>query len=297
MEHLTSSTAKWLNKPDAARKHAILLDKWVPYTLARHVLQFLAFLEAHPRIGRMPNLLLVGDTGNGKTRLLQHYRHTYQSGPRQVGAQDKGLGTWPVVYVQAPAVPDEQKFFDSILEELHVPVTLGSRTRVRPQLMCSLLQDLGVRLLIVDEIQHVLAGTHTKQREVLNMLKLLANTLCLPLVFAGIQSAQNVILHDEQLNSRFERIELPPWTMNDDYLRLLDSLEALLPLRLPSHLSQPEVATKLLQLSEGTIGSLVTLLKRLAVHAIETQQERISLRQITQLAPLPTACWLAADLR
>ncbi|MBO3272356.1 TniB family NTP-binding protein [Hymenobacter defluvii] len=297
MEHLTYLTAKWLEKPDADRIRAILLDKWVPYTQAHHVLQFLAFLQAHPGIGRMPNLLLVGTTGNGKTRLLQYYRQTRQPSITQAGQKTKGVETWPVLYVQAPAVPDEQRFYESILDELQVPITLGTRTRVRPQMICSLLQDLGVRLLIVDEIQHVLAGTYTKQREVLNVLKLLANTLCLPLVFAGIQSAHNVILQDEQLNSRFERIELPRWTMNEEYLRLLDSLETLLPLQFPSHLSELPIASKLLALSEGTIGSLVALLKRLAVHAIVHHQERITLQQITHLEPSPTAGWLSADVR
>lgn len=296
MEHLTCSTAKWLDKPDAARLQAILVDKWVPYTLAQQVLQFLAFLQVHPGTGRMPNLLLVGDTGNGKTHLLRHYLTRCRPTLLPAPATDGRVEQWPVLYVEAPAVPDEQRFYETILHALAVPITLGTRTRVRQQLVSDLLHDLGVRVLIVDEIQHMLAGTHTKQREVLNMLKLLANAVGIPLVFAGIRTAHHVILHDEQLNSRFERIELPHWVLNEEYLRLLDSLERLLPLRLPSRLAEPQLASKLLALSQGTIGGLVTLLKRLATHAIMTQQEHISLPQVKHLEPIPSACWLASKL-
>lgn len=295
MEHLTCSTAKWLDKPEADRINAILVDKWVSYTLAQQVLQFLAFLQTHPGIDRMPNLLLVGDTGNGKTRLLHHYRDSCRPALHRHPISGAPPEHWPVLYVQAPAVPDEQRFYECILQKLEVPITLGTRTRMRQQLISGLLHDLGVRVLIVDEIQHVLAGTHTKQREVLNMLKLLANEVCIPLVFAGIRTAHHVILHDEQMNSRFERIELPRWVMNEEYLRLLASLERLLPLRFASHLTEPQLAGKLLVLSQGTIGGLVNLLKRLAVHAVLSKQERISLQQVKQLEQVPFACWIATQ--
>ncbi|AHJ95571.1 hypothetical protein Hsw_PA0238 (plasmid) [Hymenobacter swuensis DY53] len=154
---------------------------------------------------------------------------------------------------------------------------------------------MGVRMLIVDEIQHVLAGSPMKQREVLNMLKLLANTVCIPLVFAGIRTANHVIQHDDQLKSRFERIELPAWSMDEEYLRLLDSLEQLLPLRFPSHLSEPQLASKLLALSKNTIGGLVNVLKRLAVNAVESNEERISLKQIKRLESTPMAFWISVD--
>ncbi|WP_071883037.1 TniB family NTP-binding protein [Hymenobacter swuensis] len=294
MEHLTCSTAKWLDKPQDARIRAILVNKWVPYTLAQQVLKFLAFLQTHPSSSRMPNLMLVEDTGNGKTHLLEHYVKTCYSVHQQSTAGEFKQHQ-PVLYVCAPHIPDVQLFYSFILEKLHVPVALGARTKMRLQLVGDLLHDVGVRMLIVDEIQHVLAGSPMKQREVLNMLKLLANTVCIPLVFAGIRTANHVIQHDDQLKSRFERIELPAWSMDEEYLRLLDSLEQLLPLRFPSHLSEPQLASKLLALSKNTIGGLVNVLKRLAVNAVESNEERISLKQIKRLESTPMAFWISVD--
>ncbi|TGD78237.1 TniB family NTP-binding protein [Hymenobacter wooponensis] len=292
MEHLNSSTADWLDKPDAERIRAILVDKWVVYTLAQHVLDYLAFLQAHPAVDRMPNLLLYGDTGNGKTRLLQYYANANkpQFQPRkQPSLQPQA---WPVLYLQAPAVPDERRLYHAILVALHAPYAEQGRVDAKQHLVKRLLSDLQVRVLILDEVQHVLACTQTKQREVLNMLKALSNDVRIPLVLAGIRTAQNVIMHDEQMHDRCDRLELPRWKMDDEYLRLLSSLERLFPLRKPSNLIDLPLAAKLLALSQGTIGGLVKWLKRLAVHAVVTGQECISLAQVKQIEKMPLGGWL-----
>jgi hypothetical protein len=297
MEHLLSSTAEYLNKPDADRIKAILVDKWIPYSMAQHVIQYLQFLQDHPSIIGMPNLLLVGDTGNGKSAMLRHYCNSYVPKLRQRSTEGGPQEKWPVVYIQAPAVPDQQQFFELILAEVECSVTLGSRIRLKHKLVGSLLQDLGVRLLIIDEIQHVLASTAAKQREVLNAFKLLTNDIQIPLVFAGIRTAHHVVLHDEQMDRRFDRIELPEWILNDEYLRLLASMEKLLPLRYPSHLTEPQLASKILGLSRGTIGSIVKILKRLAINAILTKRECINAAQIKSLEKMPSSTWVTQGTR
>ena len=49
----------------------------------------------------------------------------------------------------------------------------------------------------------------------------------------------------------------------------------MLPLKRPSHLARKPVATKLLAMTEGTIGELSTLLKTAAIYAVRTGAERI----------------------
>ena len=99
------------------------------------------------------------------------------------------------------------------------------------------------------------------------MLKALSNDVLIPLVLAGIRTAKNVIMHDEQMNDRCDRLELPRWKKNDEYDRLLSSLERLFPLRKPSYLIDKPLAAKLHTLSQGTIGGLTKWLKRLAVQS------------------------------
>lgn len=80
----------------------------------------------------------------------------------------------------------------------------------------------------------------------------------------------------EVASNRFESILVRRWTMGEDYLRLLASFEVALPLEQRSGLVEPELALKILSLSEGTIGEISALLCRAALDAIERGAEQIS---------------------
>jgi hypothetical protein len=151
-----------------------------------------------------------------------------------------------------------------------------------------LLRDIPVRVLIIDEIHHILAGHIAKQRHFLNVLKYLGNELKMPLVGVGTIDALRAIQTDPQMVNRFEPVALPRWEMNRDFQMLLASFERILPLRQPSLLAEPALATKLLALSEGTIGELFALLVAATVRAIRSGAERIAegvLGSIDWIAP------------
>src|SRR4029077_2663884 len=78
--------------------------------------------------------------------------------------------------------------------------TLRHRTRV-------LARQLEVRMLIIDEIHAILAGTYREQRILLNTLRFLANDLHIPLVCAGTHEAKAALMTDQQLVDRFEAWE------------------------------------------------------------------------------------------
>ena len=91
----------------------------------------------------------------------------------------------------------------------------------------------------------------------------------------GIREAYLAIRNDAQLENRFEPFAVPLWEDNEHYASLLASFEAVLPLRRPSHLSAPPLATYLLTRTEGTIGETATLLTRAAILAVEMGREAI----------------------
>jgi hypothetical protein len=160
----------------------------------------------------------------------------------------------PIVAVQAPPLPDERRFYQAILAKVFAPFR-PSKTAGNLQFeVVQLLSAVGTKMLIIDEIQHVLAGPMLKQRHFLNVIKYLGNELQIPIVAAGTHDAFNAVQSDPQLSNRFEPVVLRRWTMTDDYLRLLASFEVALPLERPSRLAQVTLARKILALSEGTIG-------------------------------------------
>ena len=102
--------------------------------------------------------------------------------------------------------------------------------------MVQLLASVGVKMLIINEIQHVLAGPTLKQRHFLNVIKYLGNELQIPIAAVGTRDVLNAVQTDPQLANRFEPELLSRWPMSDDYLRLLASFEVAFPLARPSKL-------------------------------------------------------------
>jgi hypothetical protein len=248
---------------------------WIRYTRAQRILEQLEDLLRDPPAHRMRNLLLVGETNNGKTMLMERFANGH---PPDVHLD--GNSHVPVLVVQAPPVPDESRFYNAILTQLYTPFRASSRVDQRQLQVLHLLDAVGVRMLIIDEIHHVLAGTMLKQRHFLNTLKYLGNELKIPIVAVGTRDAFNAIHSDPQLANRFEPVLLPRWTLDEEYLRLLASFESVLPLRNSSGLVQDPLPAKILALSEGTIGEIAAVISAAALYAIRSGREHIDIETL-----------------
>jgi hypothetical protein len=104
----------------------------------------------------------------------------------------------------------------------------------------------------------------------------------------GEPTAVAAVQSDDQLANRFEPVGLPPWRDGKEYEQLLSTLEAVLPLRLPSALAEPDLAQKILSSSEGILGEIVSIVTRAAVRVINSGTESITadlLEQIGFIAP------------
>ncbi len=284
MEHLHDSTKRLLGLPDNDRIKAIEEQKWVGYPRASEILNRLTELLHHPPSHRMPNLLLVGETNNGKTAILNRFTKQHPAYMRD----DNSQLVIPVLHIQAPPEPDERQLYEVILNFLGAPHRSADRVEKKRRQIIQLLKTVGVRVWIIDEIHNILMGSPAKQRLFLNVLKYLCNELQLPLVGAGIREAYYAIRSDPQLENRFEPAILPKWALNDEYVRLLASLEIMLPLRKPSRLAHGGLPTKILSMSDGKIGEITTILTRAAIRAVRTGEEQITdktLSSIKYLSP------------
>ena len=141
-----------------------------------------------------------------------------------------------------------------------------------------------MKILVIDEIHDLLAGTKTHQRQCLNTIKYLCNELCISIVAVGTKDAFNALQSDPQLANRFEPALLPKWRVGEEYLKLLASFQRRLPLRKPSALLQQDISFKLLSMSEGTIGELSAVLTMACVEAIRTKKEQITLKALNSIS-------------
>ena len=269
--HLSPQTAELLTLSDHARIQRIRSPRWIGYPQAKEILAKLEDLLTYPKSHRMPNLLIVGDTNNGKTMLVERFHSLHPASDEPDGV----AVSVPVLVVQAPPVPDEGRFYNAILELLFAPYKPSDRVDKKQFQVIKLLKQVGLKMLIIDEVHHILAGNLNRQKGFLNVIKYLGNELEIPVVGVGTRDAYRAIQTDPQLSNRFEPAVLPRWELDELFLRLLMSFERMLPLKEASNLHEMTLAIRLMSLSEGYIGELSQLLSAAAVHAIQSGREKI----------------------
>lgn len=278
--HLHPATRPLADENTESRIRRIRTERWIAYARAQSSLSALEDLLTFPKRTRMPNLLLVGPTNNGKTMIIEKFRRSHL--PVDASSTPDGVANIPVLKVQMPAGPDERRFFGAILDALGFPSACADRLATRQELALRFMRSTAVQLLVIDEVHNILSGTHTQQRRLLNLLRWLGNELQISLVAVGTAEALRAIQSDDQLANRFEPLALPAWRAGTEYDRLLSTLEAILPLRRASHLTHPALSQKILSASEGILGEVIALVTRAAVRAVTSSTEAISAKLIDE---------------
>ncbi len=270
LSHLTPAAQSVAVLPAAERIAHVRADRWIGYTRATDALTRLEALFTWPSKQRMPNLLLIGPTNNGKSMIVEKFRRTHPP----VSLEDRE--DIPVLVVQMPSDPTVIRFYVAVLAAMGAPLRPRQRLAELEQVALQLLRQVGVRVLVIDELHNVLSGTVPVRREFLNLLRFLGNELRIPLVGVGTRDAYLAIRADDQLENRFEPFTLPRWEVDQDTRTLLASFAASFPLRRRSDIADVEMATYLLTRSEGTIGELSRLLTDAAIAALDSGEECIN---------------------
>lgn len=174
---------------------------------------------------------LAAGPGAGKTRLQMHYLEQVaplasEGGPRQR----------EVIYVEAPYDGHHSKLARSIIDAC-LP---GGYPVRRPSALCetalTLLSSSGVRQILIDEAGNFLNAGRSTQQQTLAFIKAITNR-GLTVSIASTMNLVNVLAADEQLQSRFTRIEIPTWTESQSFRSFLANIEAELELPQPSGLN------------------------------------------------------------
>lgn len=274
LSHLAPEAQRLALLPGPERVQHVRADRWIGYTRAGEALARLEGLLTTPGRQRMPNLLLIGPTNNGKSMIIEKFRRAH---PPVSHCDREEI---PVLVVQMPSEPSVARFYTALLAALGAPLRPRYRLADLEQLVLRLLRSVAVRVLVIDELHNVLGGRGDSRREFLNLLRFLGNELRIPLAAAGTRDAYLAIRSDPQLENRFAPFILPVWEPGAEVCSLLASFAASFPLRRPSPIATAEMATYLLTRSEGTIGELTALLTGAAVAAIESGEEAINQRTL-----------------
>ncbi len=260
-------------------------DIWIGFPRAEQVLDRLQNLIEAPRQTRMPGLLVHGASGIGKTMIARNLSRRYAPEYDPVA----GVTHTPLLLLQAPPAPDERRFYLHILAAVGAPATAIA---VRSQNVASLevrvialLRDLGLRMIMIDEVHNLLAGTHREQRRFLNVLRYLSNELEVSLVCFGVSEAVDAIRGDMQLARRLDEHHLPNWRDDSEFSNMIQTLIAAMPLEKKSNLKVKSLR-QILALTGGVTSRVFSLVKDLAIDAIRSGEECISDDAVANWSPL-----------
>lgn len=143
LSHLLPAAQGLARLPADERIQRLRADRWIGYPRAVEALNRLEALYAWPNKQRMPNLLLVGPTNNGKSMIVEKFRRTH---PASSDADQEHI---PVLVVQMPSEPSVIRFYVALLAAMGAPLRPRPRLPEMEQLALALLRKVGVRMLVI----------------------------------------------------------------------------------------------------------------------------------------------------
>jgi hypothetical protein len=253
----------------------------VEYARAGQGLRILNLLLEHPRTTRMPSIAVYGDSGMGKTMIMQRFRAQH---PPLFDGQ-AGIERTRVLALQLAGKPGERRLYAQILSALGVPQNPRAAVVELEQVALRLMRAMDVQVLLLDEVHNLLSGTFREQRIVLNTLRYISNELQISLVCFGINDAREAISGDVQLARRQEEFPLTRWAADDAFEDLVLAIIRNLPLRNPTVLSA-RAMRRMLQVTDGITSKVFRLVHQLAIEAIKSGAERLTDEAVDHWQPM-----------
>lgn len=284
---LTKTAQAYLEKSDAERIQYCKKDHWIGYQSAVTLLELLEDKFHEPVQIRNEGLLIYSDYNNGKTAIMKKFYDLHATSLETVNDQGESLYEIPVIYFQAPTIPDEGRLYSLILNELCVPHKPTEKVMEKAKLVEHYLRKLNTKMILIDEIHSALTGQLNKQRAFINNLKQLSNKLSLSIILAGTREAHSALSISGETASRFPSIELPRWSNDKRFRSFIATYETCLPLKEASHMvHNQQIIDALYNQSDGLIGRTVNLIKKAATKAINSGRETITLEDLEYLPTL-----------
>lgn len=262
------------------RKKQLANAIYITYPRFASLLEAIADCHLQGNRNREPECLFIqGETGTGKSTLMETYSKSY---PRKITKEGTIV---PILSGVVPAGATVKGVASKLLWNLGDPAhSRGSRDTMTIRLI-QLIKDCRVELIFLDEMNHFIERDSEKLlKTVSDWLKELIIETKIPLVAFGLPTAELVLSPstNPQLSRRFShRRSLNPfgWQHDDgeEFRTLLHLIETQLPLLENSRLTEKDMALRFYYASDGTIGYVMTLIRNATKLALKQNRERLEL--------------------
>ncbi len=231
-----------------------------------------ALLKLYRGSGLAQHLLVLGETGTGKTTLCRDFVTRY---PRMV-LRDRDVV--PVLHVSIPSAATIASVTEAMLAKLGDPAPTAGTVSAKTARAVKLARALSVELLLIDEAQHIQdRGRLPTQYLVGDWLKTVMDELNVPTVLLGLPRVGQLLQVNEQVRRRFSRRrylqmgQCGETSIEAECLQLFLSLGDSFPIPIrASNFSWDEMAQRVHYASDGR----VAYIKKLLAGAIRLALER-----------------------
>lgn len=270
-DHLTAETRLVLDRSPAERLAWFQTEFWIAYPAADHVMASLEALVVKPRRARMPGYVVSAESNNGKSSIAKRFAGLH---PAVFSEEDQRM-TLPVLLLEIVPSPTEAAVLERILSALGIPYRLTDPITEKREAAIDALRKVGLRVLLLDEIQKLLGARLEVRRSLLDALRYIANQVPVPLVAFSTPRGTGALSSSDEMINRLRHLSLPVWKLDAEFQRLLTSFESRMALPEPSGLAKRGMATLIHTLSEALIGEVYDLLELAFSTAVAAGESRI----------------------
>jgi len=239
-------------------------------------------LKLYRATGVAQNLLILGESGTGKTSLAQSFTQRY---PKEILPERDLI---PVLFVSVPPAATIAGTVEAVLSQLGDRDSERGTVSVKTARAVKIARACGVEMMLFDEAQHIQdRGRTYSQYFVGDWLKSFMDALRLPVTLLGLPRTQVLLQVNEQLRRRFtHRLPLSVHQAGSDSneensLKLFTALAAELPMPLdPRPYGWRELGLRLHFATDGRIAYVKLLLINAYSHAVSLSETRISTQEL-----------------
>jgi len=230
-------------------------------------------------------MLLTGESGVGKSQLLNWYVNEHPDQPGKEAARR------PLILIRVPEAATPKQVAMQMVDEMGGAYRASCQLATLTRQIARLARELQVEQFIVDEVQHLVTHmTSSRTWVASDWFKTIINESRRSLVLVGVPEAEALVACNPQLARRVNiRARLEPFSWVDrpmEFRKLLATVGGELPFSRPLQLGDSALAGRIFLSTHGNIGAVMTLIRESAVRVIESDGAGLSEEMLREEALL-----------